>query len=350
MSKKTELPNSHENWLIEEFPNYERLGGAVRSLLENILKKRQIEFLAISHRAKTLSGALEKIRRKDYNNPRVQLTDLSGIRVITYLEEQVDEISKTVRYLFEVDEENSRDRSEILGDDKVGYRSTHFVCTLGQNRDKLPEYESLGALKFEIQVRTVLQHAWAELAHDRSFKFGAALPSKIQRKLNLYSGMLEVVDSNFDEISKEIDAYKQKIEKTSVDKISSVNIDSISVSRLVDDISQQHGIKFIDKNIANFLFPIFHAMGFEKIGDLQQQTSKEMIAAYKNITHPTATGFLRTLIANADLDKYLSIVPPPSSISQNIVDILSQKYGHEKVKSLLRDKKVEILAPFPHPR
>src|SRR5262249_14104459 len=155
----------------------------------------------VSCRVKSIESAIEKIARKEYTNPVKQITDLSGIRVITYLEEQVSAVSAVVKELFEVDAKNSLDRTEILGEDRVGYRSTHFVCKLGKKRLQLPEYQALGDLKFEIQIRTVLQHAWAELAHDRSFKFGAALPAIIQRKLNLYSGLLEIADSAFDEIS-----------------------------------------------------------------------------------------------------------------------------------------------------
>ena len=188
MTTGTDDSIDQKSFLIEVLPKHERLTNAVRSLIENMLKERNIEYLSVTGRVKGLNSAMEKIQRKDYSNAEEQLTDLSGIRIITYLEQQVIQISSVIRDLFEIDEANSLDRSEVLGHDRIGYRSTHFVCLLGKNRHELPEYESLGPLKFEIQVRTVLQHAWAELAHDRSFKFGTALPGKIQRKLNLYSG------------------------------------------------------------------------------------------------------------------------------------------------------------------
>ncbi|HEV7879737.1 RelA/SpoT domain-containing protein [Bradyrhizobium sp.] len=156
-----------------------------------MLKKQRLEHLSVEERTKSVEGALEKVRRKEYSDPKEQLTDLSGVRVVTYLEEEALQISKAIRALFNIDEQNSHDRSADLGEDRIGYRSTHFVCSLGKERDTLPEYEGIGTLKFEVQIRTVLQHAWAELAHDRSFKFGVALPTKIQRKLNLYSGMLK---------------------------------------------------------------------------------------------------------------------------------------------------------------
>src|ERR1700733_14884403 len=124
---KTTKPD-HRRWLTEILPRHERLATAVSSLLENMLKKRSVEYLSIAARTKSLGGALEKIDRKDYSKPADQLTDLTGVRVITFLEQQVGTISNVIRELFDIDEENSLDRSEVLGDDKVGYRSTHFVC------------------------------------------------------------------------------------------------------------------------------------------------------------------------------------------------------------------------------
>src|SRR5262249_4532472 len=127
--------------------------------------------------------------------------------------------------------------------------SAHFVCMIGKGRESLPEYEHLSGLKFEIQVRTVLQHAWAELAHDRSFKLGLDLPKKMERKLNLYAGMLEIVDSAFDEIAKEIDVYVRTINRKPADQLSGVEIDSISVQKYLSDVAKQHDLKMKPREV-----------------------------------------------------------------------------------------------------
>ena len=202
-----------EDWLREALPLHSRLTETVKSLVKNILNDNKVDYLSITGRTKIKSSAMEKIKRKKYKNPIDQLTDITGIRIITFFESQVVKISELVRRTFEVDDENSLDNDQLLGDDKIGYRSVHFVCSLGKRREALPEYESLDGLKFEIQLRTVLQHAWAELAHDRAYKFSGELPRKLQRKLNLYSGNLEIIDRGFDEISNEIDAYQAQIDK-----------------------------------------------------------------------------------------------------------------------------------------
>jgi putative GTP pyrophosphokinase len=181
-------------------------------LVRNLLHSDSIEFLSVSGRTKEVGSITEKIRRKQYKDPQFEMTDITGIRIITFLESQVEKIISIVRAAFEIDEINSLDRSQILGSEKVGYRSVHFVCSLGETRSRLREYRDIATLRFEIQIRSVLQHAWAELAHERSFKFSPGLPPTIQRKLNLYSGMLEIVDSGFDSIAQEIDSYAKTVQ------------------------------------------------------------------------------------------------------------------------------------------
>jgi ppGpp synthetase/RelA/SpoT-type nucleotidyltranferase len=166
-------------WLAQSLPRYENLTATVVSIFESLLRANDIDFLAVSGRTKTLESTIEKLHRKNYKDPKSQLTDLSAIRVILYFESQVDRASKLGEDSFRVDPKNSMNRDAILSIDQIGYRSVHFVCDLGPTRTCLPEYMHLANLKFEIQLRTVLQHAWAELAHDRNYNFSGKLPRPI---------------------------------------------------------------------------------------------------------------------------------------------------------------------------
>lgn len=341
--------NEYETWLEDVLPKHERLTAAVHSLLENMLQKDAIEFLSVTSRIKNQKGAVEKIKRKGYSEPKTQLTDLSGIRVVTFLEAQVVQISKIIRELFEIDEANSLDRSVALGLDKIGYRSTHFVCTLGKKREALPEYESLGGLKFEVQVRTVLQHAWAELAHDRSFKFGAALPKKIERKLNLYSGLLEIVDGAFDEISKEIDQYKHALDQKSIRQISGVEIDSISVSRFLHDIFGRHHVVTADDTPSPDVIDDIKRMQIKTIGDFEQLVTDKYIDAYKKQLGElgTATGFIRALLIYHDPDKYFQEKPGWSSIPRPVIEIIATNQKEDAIKDHLKKYKIQITEEWP---
>lgn len=94
-------------WLREARRNHERLTPAVVELIRGLLRTRGIDFLSVEGRTKSESSAIEKCDRKSYSNPREQLTDLSGIRIITYLESQALQISDVIRNTFEIDKENS---------------------------------------------------------------------------------------------------------------------------------------------------------------------------------------------------------------------------------------------------
>jgi len=332
--KKQQIVN--EQWLREILPAHERLTRTVVSLLQNTLDVKGIDFLSVEGRTKTLGGALEKIVRKKYHHPKDQLTDLSAVRVVTYLESQVDEVGKTIRHLFDVDDKNSLDRSKILGSDKIGYRSAHFVCALGAKRGSFPEYDSLGSLQFEIQVRTVLQHGWAELAHDRSFKFGPGLPTHIQRKLNLYAGMLEVVDGAFDTIAKEIDEYAKSLEGKTLDQISSEEITTLTLEKYLLSTVKTHKIALYDFELSGELFDELSHFGIKTTGDLEKITTKENIAAYKTINDPdSGLGFIREVMMLADVQKYFSGPFQWRGIDEASYKRLLKKYDRKKIDSLL---------------
>jgi putative GTP pyrophosphokinase len=345
MTESGTPPSEHEDWAKNVLPKHERLAAAVHSLLENMLSKERIEFLNITSRVKNLKSALEKITRKAYAKPQTQLTDLSGIRVVTYLEGDVAQIIKIIRGLFEIDEPNSLDRGASLGSDRIGYRSTHFVCTLGKTRGNLPEYESIGGLKFEIQVRTVLQHAWAELAHDRSFKFGAALPQKIARKLNLYSGLLEIVDSAFDDISKEIDAYKVTLDQQSLTQLSVAEIDSISLAKFIKSLGEKYDVPLRPVDSANLTMLVseIKKMKIHSIGELENAITESSIQACKNHSADfTSTGFIRTLLICADPDRYFQDRPEWPAIPVEAFEAITSIHSKQKIKKLLSRHKLRI--------
>jgi putative GTP pyrophosphokinase len=336
----------HQKWLKDALPKHARLTDAVILLLEGMIKKKGIEYLSVTGRTKDTKSAIEKIKRKKYRQPEIQIIDLSGIRVVTFLEDQVQQIVGVIRELFEVDEVNSKDRSESLGHDRLGYRSTHFVCVLGKGRDALPEHESLGHLKFEIQVRTVLQHAWAELAHDRSFKFKTGLPVKLERKLNLYSGMLEIVDSGFDEIAKEIDRYNATVSSASTKELSKIEIDSISINRFFSDIEEKYGIEIIrfGQGVLADVINELRLFGISNIGELEKLAPTNLIEIEKKSVYVTDAGLLRHLMMYNDIDKYFWIWKKEwwSAMEKDTFEMLSAKFGVKKVKSIIESRDISI--------
>lgn len=230
-----------EKFLQTSLPLHERLTPAVVSILKSILEVNEIQHLSINGRIKKYETALNKIKTKKYKEPKSQLTDLSGIRIILFSESDVTKTCKLIEKTFQIDKENSLNQDDKLGVDKSGYRSVHFVCNIGNERNKLPEFHNLWDLKFEIQVRTVLQHAWAELSHDRNYKFGFRLPLDLERRLHLYAALLELADKGFDELSKSIDEYAQGLKTES--KLLSADLNSFSLVEFIKKWSEETNTK-----------------------------------------------------------------------------------------------------------
>lgn len=330
-------------WLEGVIPLHQRLTDVVITLLQNVLGQREIVYLAVTGRTKSVDSAISKIERKKYGSARVKLTDISGIRVVTFLESQVQQISSAIHETFEVDYNNSLDRSQVLGSDRIGYRSAHFVCSLGRDRDGLVEYQRLTSLKFEIQVRTVLQHAWAELAHDRSFKFSPGLPQHIQRRLNLYSGMLEVVDSGFDAIAKEIDDYVLSIESINFDQIDSIGIDRVSVEKFLGMFVNENSLSVEKTDIPGQIVNELNNFGIDKIADLRKLVASDVVDRYKNKYNTTNySGFLRDLMMYNDIDKYFSGPVDWGVTDEHDIRFLFDKWGEGKVRRVLAENNIDI--------
>ncbi|MDH0175882.1 hypothetical protein N7319_11765 [Aeromonas dhakensis] len=225
----------HSEWAENILPNHHRLTDSAVTILDSLVRKSGMDVLSISGRTKTLDGILEKIKRKNYKNPDKDMTDISGIRVIVYLESDISTVSRIIESAFNVDEKNSLNQDERLLVNQTGYRSVHYVCDLGKKRVTLPEFSDLVGLKFEVQVRTVLQHAWAELAHDRNYKFSEKLPPSIERSLYLYAGMLEIADRGFSELSQKIDEYVKNIHSKTAQGNLNYTLDSLSLKEFVDN-------------------------------------------------------------------------------------------------------------------
>jgi len=173
--------------------------------------KRHAPFAVVQTRVKSIDSFAEKIRRKKgkYANPLGQITDLCGARVITDTVSELEAMARFVESHFEIDRPNSIDVTQRLSPTEFGYRSTHYVVTLGENVDIPP---GLWGLKAEIQLRTFLEHAWAEFSHRVSYKSGVKLPSKLVREMAALSAVLEEADGAFSRLESDFKVYAAEYE------------------------------------------------------------------------------------------------------------------------------------------
>ncbi len=155
----------------------------------------------------SVSFAGKLIKKDKYTDPFHQVTDLVGARVVLHLESEVDAVCQWIVKNFEVDRANSGDKLRDLGADKFGYRSVHYVVEM---RDKKPDGvpPALIGLKAEIQVRTIAQHAWSDIGHDRVYKADCEIPDYWKREANRISALLEAADEEFARLVKGLATYQ----------------------------------------------------------------------------------------------------------------------------------------------
>jgi putative GTP pyrophosphokinase len=171
----------------------------LKALVEEILENADIKYHVVESRTKSIESFRDKITRvtKQYSQPLDQITDLTGIRIIVYYLEDVDAVCRLIEEEFRLDDESSVDKSLLLKPNEFGYRSVHYIVSLPSNRKDLLEWRPFATVRAEIQVRTVLQHAWASISHTLDYKHEEDVPSPLRRKLFRLAGLLELSDEEF---------------------------------------------------------------------------------------------------------------------------------------------------------
>ncbi len=211
------------------YRKYEKLSTKAQGLIEELIRKNNIGVKSITVRTKDMESLKRKIESKNYKYSSLeQITDLSGVRVITYYSDDVYKVEEIIKNNFKVDSFNSIDKAKILEYDRFGYLSLHYVVELTEDQCKRLDLMDLRGYKFEIQIRSILQDAWAEIEHDLGYKNKKTVPRKIKRDFSRLAGLLELADKEFQNIRDYIENYENEV-------ISEVKI--IQDRVIIDDVS-----------------------------------------------------------------------------------------------------------------
>ena len=193
---------------------YERLVTQIRHILETKLAEAGLTPVSITHRPKAIESFAAKITRKHYDDPLSQMTDLAGVRVVCAYESELAKVAEIIEASFEVRERI--DKARDLGVDRMGYNGKAFVVTLG-TRYAGGVYENITALACEIQVRTILQDAWAIIDHQLVYKNEESTPERLRRDLNNVASLLEIAQGIFDAVKEKRVAYLSEIQQKKAD-------------------------------------------------------------------------------------------------------------------------------------
>ena len=195
----------HCQLILEEYrdalPTLEKMKDAVLAKLQKALLRSGLIVTTMEARVKTEGSLTGKLALKGAKYATLSdITDLVGARIVTFYTDDVDRIASMAEKLFEIDWANSVDKRKLHQLDSFGYNSLHYIC-------RLPGYD----YRFELQMRTTLQHAWAAINHDTGYKSGIEIPREYMRRMNRLAGILEMADDEFSRIRTELTDYRRRV-------------------------------------------------------------------------------------------------------------------------------------------
>ncbi len=282
----------------EQLPVFEQMKTEVLRVLREALDRSGLVVTAIEARIKTEESLRGKLALKGSKYATLSdITDILGARIITFYTDDVDRIAAMAEQLFEIDWNNSVDKRMLHQLDSFGYNSLHYIC-------KLPGYD----FRFELQLRTTLQHAWASINHDTGYKTGVEIPREYLRRINRLAGILEMADDEFSRIRAEITDYRRRVQQLVQNgKLDDVLLDGDTFNSYL----QARPFDALNKRIAAInqaeiqevplirYLRVFNAFGCKTLGDVQRLVKQYEEDAYRLARHQ---------LGNTDLDIISSAV------------------------------------------
>ena len=316
----------HSEAILQEYrdqrPVFEKLQATVPEQIRTVFAETGIVVASIESRIKSEESLTGKLELKGTKYATLKdITDIFGVRIITFYVDDVDKVASVVDRLFDVDWENSVDKRKLHEIDSFGYLSLHYICSI-------PDCP----YRFEIQMRTILQHAWANMNHDTGYKSGVEVPREYLRDMNRLAGMLELIDEQFSRIRTDINNYRRNVQSL----VASGRLEEVPL----DGDSYRSYLKLgpfdkLNRRIASVnqaeiqevtLMPyqaLFKALGCKTLGDVDQLVRNYSDAAYQIACYQ---------ISVTDLDILSSSVGPQNLC---IAYILKQGSGRAGVRLML---------------
>jgi ppGpp synthetase/RelA/SpoT-type nucleotidyltranferase len=285
----------HGEMLMEQYHErihvYERLSHLADEALRKALDAQHVKVTAMEHRIKTESSLAGKLELKGAKYRTLDdVTDIVGMRVVTFYSADVDKVAAIVNEVFQVDWNNSVDKRKLHRLDSFGYNSLHYICKLPKSVVDDSKMPLLNELRFEIQMRTALQHVWSTLDHDTAYKGNVKIPNEYRRQFNRLAGMLELIDEEFSRLRNTLTEYsRQMLALEASGRLDEVylNVDTFRryieaqpFARLNQRIASINQAEIQQVNLSPFL-RLFENMGFKTLGDIDALVKNYFEAAYQ---------------------------------------------------------------------
>lgn len=327
----------HCEMLLEGYRNnletYAKMQEIIKKEVSKYVKNFGTIINSFESRIKTEESLRGKLERKG-NKYRVieDITDIVGVRVVTFYMDEVDKFAAKIESNFDVDWENSTDKRKMHSIDSFGYMSLHYICRIPKKMYYDENNPKINEIRFEVQLRSVLQHAWAAIQHDTGYKSDIEMPKEYSRAFSRLAGLLELADDAFCQLRNSIDEYRRRIRQIVKDgSFEDIELNGDSYNAYIEN----GGFEALNKRIAticnmeveivpldNFL-KIFKAFEFKTLKQLD-----DFVQEYSDLAYE----FSVRQFAGKDIDIISSVAGP---LALAIVFIVSKNLGEAIVKMLL---------------
>ncbi len=287
--------DSHSEILLSQFrerrPVFERLGKLAYEHVNTLLQAQNFPVTGVEYRIKaedSLKGKLELKGRK-YKSLE-DITDIFGMRIITFFPDDVDKVAVIIKHLFDIDWTMSVDKRKRHQVNSFGYNSLHFICRLPKTIVDDPACPELNEYRFEIQMRTALQHVWSSIEHDLCYKSIGHLPAEYRRQFSRLAGMLELADDEFSRLRIRMTEFRRQI----VSLVASGKLEEVPFSlENYRKYLEMHPFEHLNQRIAAVnqaeiypvsllpFYPIMENFGFSTLGDVEHFIEENSQAAYQ---------------------------------------------------------------------
>lgn len=311
----------HCTMLMEEYeellPILKEVQKVVVNKLQDCVAEAGIYVDGVASRIKTADSLAGKLAKKGHKYSSIaDITDLMGARIITFYTDDVDKISSLVDKYFIVDWANSVDKRKTHELDSFGYNSLHYICQIPKEMFFDPAHPQINDIKFEIQMRTALQHVWATINHDTGYKTDVEIPKEHLRNLLRLAGMLELADEEFSRIRTEINDYRRMVQNLVADgQFDSVTLDGDSFEsylelkpfdKLNKRIAAINQAEIVPASLEGYM-QIFKMFGFKTLGDLDTMIKENSEAAYTLAAHQIGRTDLDILSSSVAIQNLCSV-------------------------------------------
>lgn len=275
----------------EKLPLFQRIQQLAVNQVHEALGQQGIYVTAVENRIKTeksLAGKLE-LKGSKYRT-LYDVTDIFGIRIITFYADDVDKVAAIVKRIFDVDWKESVDKRKLHQLNSFGYNSLHYICRLPKTVVDDPEAPELNDIRFEIQMRTALQHVWSTIEHDTGYKSDVQILPEYRRQFSRLAGMLELVDDEFSRLRNSLTDYRRRMQAL----VASGKLDEVHLSidtfrsylqmkpfdRLNERIAAVNQAEIFPALLMPFL-PILQSFGLKTLGDVERFVADNSDDAYQ---------------------------------------------------------------------